>query len=79
MNTTSILQKLDELKTISLIGSKNALNLKDAALFTGLSKVYLRYLISERRIPCYKSSGGKLVYFKKEDLEKWMLNHKKED
>ena len=54
------------------------LTIADAAAYLGLSISYLYRLTSERRIPHYKSAGGKRVYFKREDLDAWAYgNHVK--
>ncbi len=54
------------------IAQKNILTLNEAATFTGLSKSYLYKKTSNRQIPFYKLEG-KLIYFKKIELEEWLL------
>ncbi len=54
------------------IAQKNILTLNEAATFTGLSKSYLYKKTSCRQIPFYKLEG-KLIYFKKIELEEWLL------
>lgn len=51
---------------------KGILKLDSAASYMGLQKSYLYRLTSERKIKHYKSAGGSLIYFKKEDLDNWM-------
>jgi len=55
---------------------KEILNISEAAEYTGLSKSYLYKKISLRSIPFYKL-GGKLVYFKRSDLEAYLLSNRK--
>jgi excisionase family DNA binding protein len=43
---------------------------------TGLSKSHLYKLVCAKKIPYYKSQGGKLTYFDKEELNGWMLQHR---
>lgn len=56
---------------------KNILNLKEAAQFTGYSKSHLYKLTHYRKIDHYKPNG-KNIFFKKEDLENFLLKGKKE-
>lgn len=69
-------KELEELKKISLIGVKTALNMSDIALLTGLSKSHIYKLTCAKKIPHYKSDGGKLTFFEKSEIEKWMLKNR---
>jgi len=71
-----ILKELQEIKTLTLLGVKEALTTRDAALITGLSRSYIFKLTSRLKIPHYKSDGGKLTYFDKAELTAWMLQHR---
>jgi len=71
-----ILDELLEIKSMTLLGAKKALTMSDCALLTGLSKSHLYKLVCARKIPFYKSSGGKLTYFDKADIEAWQLQHR---
>ncbi len=55
--------------------NKSILTMSEAAEFMGLSISYLYKLTHWNKIPYYKPSG-KIVYFKKEDLEDWMLQNR---
>lgn len=66
--------KLDEIRDITLIASKEVLSIEEAVLFTTYSLRYLYRMTSERKIPHFKR-GGKL-FFKKSELEHWMLSRK---
>jgi excisionase family DNA binding protein len=57
------------------IAQKNILTLNEAATFTSLSKSYLYKKTSCRQIPFYKLDG-KLIYFKKIELEEWLLSNR---
>lgn len=70
------LQELSSQKNGSLPFQKSVLNLNEAAGFTGLSKSYMYKLTSRGEIPCYKPRGKKL-YFKRTELEDWMLTNRK--
>ena len=71
-----ILNELLELKKLTLLGAKQALTMTDAALLTGLSKSHLYKLVCGKKIPYYKSDGGKLTYFDKRELTSWQLQHR---
>ncbi|MER3318884.1 MAG: helix-turn-helix domain-containing protein [Allomuricauda sp.] len=56
---------------------KNILNLKEACEYTGFSKSHLYKLTHYRKIDHYKPNG-KNIFFKKVDLEAYMLKGKRE-
>ncbi|MDR0618814.1 MAG: helix-turn-helix domain-containing protein [Bacteroidales bacterium] len=74
--TTKEIQEgaLQEIRQMTLIGSKKALTMDDAALLTGLSKSHLYKLVMQKKIPYYKSQGGKLTYFDRGELEAYLLH-----
>lgn len=72
----NIFQKLQRIEELTLLAAKEALNMDDAAAYTGLSKSYLYRLVCKKQIPHYKSAGGKQTYFKKSELNAWLLNHR---
>ena len=51
---------------------KETLTTKEASEFTGLKKNALYNLMKKRSIPFYRSKGGKLAYFDKDELISWM-------
>lgn len=71
-----ILSELKEIKSLSLLGAKQALTMTDASLLTGLSKSHLYKLVCRKAIPYYKSDGGKLTYFDKNEVTAWQLQHR---
>ena len=71
-----VLNELQELKNLTLLGVKQALTMSDAALLTGLSKSHLYKLVCQKSLPYFKSHGGKLTYFDKDELNSWMLQHR---
>lgn len=68
--------EIRELRTISLIGQKEVLDINEAALMMGLSKQTIYSMCRDRILPHYKSKGGKKSYFRKSELESWMLDTK---
>jgi len=71
-----ILNELQELKQLTLLGVKKALTMSDCALLTGLSKSHIYKLVMNKKIPYWKSDGGKLTYFDKQEIEAWLLQHR---
>lgn len=67
-----ISKQLNELKQLALLGAKNVLSVAELSLLTGLSKSHIYKLICLKKIPHYKSEGGKLVFFKKDEVENWL-------
>lgn len=57
------------------MANKNILNFKEACELTGLSKQYMYTLTLKRKIPYYKPFG-KLLYFKREELENALLQNR---
>ena len=76
MELLEIKNELQELKNLTLLGVKQALTMNDASLFTGLSKSHIYKLVCTKKIPYYKSDGGKLTYFDKDEVTKWMLQNR---
>ena len=64
--------QIDGLKKLIIAGSKEVLSIEECATFTSLSVAHLYRLTSQRTIPFYKPMGGK-IYFKKSEIEKWLL------
>lgn len=71
-----ILKELQKLKELTLLSAKTALTMNDVADLTGLSKSHIYKLVCTKKIPYYKSEGGKFTYFNKEEINKWLLAHR---
>lgn len=68
--------KLDRLERIALLGAKEALTVEEVALLTGLGKATIYRLITSKEIPHYKPEKRGKVYFKKSEIEDWLLQNK---
>lgn len=64
--------QIDGLKKLIIAGSKEVLSIEECATFTSLSVAHIYRLTSQRAIPFYKPMGGK-IYFKKSEIENWLL------
>ncbi|MDR1348371.1 MAG: helix-turn-helix domain-containing protein [Prevotellaceae bacterium] len=68
--------ELQQIKQLTVLGAKKALTMSDCALLTGLSKSHIYKLVCSKKIPYWKSQGGKLTYFDKDELNAWLLQHR---
>lgn len=64
--------RLARIERLILLSSKEALTVSEVALMMGISESRVRHLTSEKELPYYKQ--GKSTYFKKSEIEKWMLS-----
>ncbi len=60
---------------ITGFSDKNILSVREACLFMDISKSFMYKLTHGRLLP-YSCPNGKKIYFKKEDLEAWMLGNR---
>lgn len=74
----SQIQQLKEQINLLSIQAKDILNAEEASEFLGLKKSYLYKMCQANEIPHFRSKGGKKIYFKRSDLEDWMLYQKVE-
>lgn len=58
--------------------NEEILSLKEAAEFLKVSKSCLYKKTSQKQIPYYKPPGCKRIYFRKAELEEWLLSNKVE-
>lgn len=65
-------QQFAELQKLTIALNKNVLTVGELALLSGLTKGYIYNLVHFKKIPHYKSEGGKLTYFKKDEVENWL-------
>ena len=67
-------QRLDRIERL-LATQKKVLNFDEVCDYTGISKSYLYKLTSQNRIP-FSKPNGKVIFFDKEELDKWLLLNK---
>jgi excisionase family DNA binding protein len=73
-DNADIIGRLEEIRNATLLGSKDIYTTAEACMFLGVKRSYLYELVRNRKIPYFKSRGGKLTYFKRKDLEEWMTD-----
>lgn len=64
-------KRLKRIEALVALASKEVLNTEEAAALIGISASRVYHLTSEKVIPHYKK--GKMINFRKSELEKWML------
>ncbi len=69
-----IAQRLERIERLLLV-QKTVLTFAEALEYTGISASYMYKLTSSRTIPHFKPLG-KLIYFKRVDLDAWMLSRR---
>lgn len=77
MVSEKLIQELRELKKSieeSNLFRKNILSLDEAAIYLGISKSTLYKINTIYGIP-YSKPAQKLIYYKREDLDAWMLKN----
>lgn len=70
-----LMAKLERIEQLTLLAAKDVFNMDDLAAYTGFSKGYLYRLVCERAIPYYKG-GGKMNFFKRDDINAWLLQNR---
>ncbi len=74
-----LVSKIEQLEAIikdHILTQKAALSFEEAKLYLGISESQLYKLTCSRKIPSYKP-GGKLLFFRRTDLDNWMLSKKR--
>jgi len=71
---TKIFQELEEIKN-NLFLQKKVLSFDEACKYCCISKSKMYKHTSSNNIPYYKP-GGKLIFFKKEELDTWLLRNR---
>ena len=81
IDTETILLKMESqnnrIKVLEhiLFDAKDVLTLEEAALFMGISKSSLYKMTHKHELPFYRPNG-KLIYFEKSELVKWMRQNR---
>ena len=76
LSSKDTLTSLERIEQLTLLSAKDALTMDDAVAYTGLSKTYLYRLVHLKKIPYFKSEGGKYTYFAKKELCDWLLRYR---
>ena len=80
MKAESVLQIFKDIKGILesqnclLQSQRNILTVEDLAVYAGITKGWIYKLTSAGLIPFYKSPTGKLIYFKRSEIDDWLFS-----
>ncbi len=74
MDNIKLDERLNRIEQL-LLGSKKVLSFDEACDYTGISRSYLYKLTSKGEIT-FSKPNGKIIFFSKEDLDKWLLRNK---
>lgn len=69
------LEKLNQILSEQSLIKKDILTVEEASQYLGISKSNLYKKTSAHKIPHYKPEG-KIIYFKRLDLDEWMLRNR---
>ena len=75
MKQDSILEKLSQIQNQLSETTDKPMPFQEASEYLNISKSYLYKLTSKQRIPFYRP-GGKKIYFKRNELEAWLLKNR---
>ena len=70
----TIVNSNNNLQQLQVIAQKEILSFREALVYLDVSESFLYKLTSKRAIEFAKPNGGK-IYFKKKDLDNWMLQN----
>lgn len=73
MNELKILEQLDRIEKIVRV-HKTVMTFDEACDYTGISRSYMYKLTARGEIP-FSKPRGKLIFFSREKLDKWLLNN----
>jgi excisionase family DNA binding protein len=75
MQNNIVIKKLRRIERLLKKANSKPLNLKEASKYIGITESYMYKLTSQKLIPHYKPYG-KLIYFKKNELDRFVLKNK---
>lgn len=75
MESTISQEIRSQTKTLNL-STREILNVDEAIAYLQLSRSCLYKKTSKKQIPYYKPLGCKRIYFRKAELEEWLLSNK---
>lgn len=71
--SVNIIEQLERIRTATILASKTVYNTAEACEYMGIKKTFLYELVRAHKTNHFRSKGGKLLYFKRKDLDDWML------
>lgn len=75
MKAISVLNVMTEIRDLLLL-QKDIFTISEVCSYTGFEKSYIYKLTSARKIPHFKSPGGKNVFFKRNEINDWLTQNR---
>lgn len=74
--TSEELRAIASLIEANQTNTKAVLTTEEVAKYLGITKSAIYKMTMAKKIPHYRSQGGKLLYFKREEIEQWATSCK---
>lgn len=71
MKKETFIDILTEIREL-ILKQKELLTIDELCSYSGYEKSYIYKLTSKKKIPHYKTAGGKNVMFKKSEIDSWL-------
>ncbi len=68
---SELAERLEQIQAATLLASKSIYTTAEACMYLGVKRSYLYQLAHDRRITYYKSLNGRMIYFRRDDIERW--------
>ncbi|WDT67936.1 helix-turn-helix transcriptional regulator [Cloacibacterium sp. TD35] len=75
MKRTTFIDTITEIRDL-VLGLKPILDVDELTAYTGFEKSYIYKMTSTRKIPHYKTPGGKKIFFKREEIDEWITSNR---
>jgi len=75
MKKISVLEVMTEIRDLLLL-QKEIFTMSEVCSYTGFERSYIYKLTSTRKIPHFKSPGGKNVFFKRIEINDWLTQNR---
>ena len=75
MKAISVLNVMSEIRDLLLL-QKEVFTISEVCSYTGFEKSYIYKLTSIRKIPHYKSPGGKNIFFMRVEINEWLTQNR---
>ncbi len=75
MKANSVLAVMTQIRDLLLL-QKNVLNISEICSYTGFERSYIYKLTSQKKIPHFKSAGGKTIFFKRDEIDEWLTQNR---
>jgi len=75
MKAISVFNVMSEIRDLLLL-QKDVFTISEVCSYTGFEKSYIYKLTSARKIPHFKSPGGKNVFFLRVEINEWLTQNR---